>query len=70
MVTKDVPPGCVVAGNPARIISTVDEWAQRIKDEFENSPVFSESYTMRKNVSDEKKKEMLEKMGNMTAYVE
>lgn len=70
VVTKDVPSGCVVAGNPARIISTVDEWAQRIKAEFENSPVFSESYTMRTNVSDEKKKEMLEKMGNMTAYVE
>ena len=70
VVTKDVPRGCVVAGNPARVIFTAEEWAQKIKSEFENSPVFSESYTMRANVSDEMKKEMLEKMGNQTAYVE
>ena len=70
VVTKDVPRGCVVAGNPARVIFTAEEWAQKIKAEFENSPVFSESYTMRANVSDEMKKEMLEKMGNQTAYVE
>lgn len=32
VVTKDVPPGVVVAGNPARVICTVDEYAQKCKE--------------------------------------
>lgn len=29
VVTKDVPPGVVVAGNPAKIITTTDEYAEK-----------------------------------------
>jgi len=29
VVTKDVPHGCVVAGNPARVICTLDEYEQK-----------------------------------------
>lgn len=32
VVTKDVPPATVVAGNPARILSTVDEYIARCRD--------------------------------------
>jgi acetyltransferase-like isoleucine patch superfamily enzyme len=30
VVTKDVPAGSVVAGNPARVVCSVDEWAARL----------------------------------------
>ena len=70
VVTKDVPEGSVVAGNPAKILYNIDEWKLKIQNDFESSIKFSEDYTMRKNVSDELKAEMIEKMKNNTAYVE
>ena len=70
VVTRDVPEGSVVAGNPARILCSIDEWKTKIKADFESAIKFSEDYTMRKNVSAVKKKEMLEKMASEIAYIE
>lgn len=35
VVTKDVPEGVVVGGNPAKVICTVDEWWDKSRDKFE-----------------------------------
>ena len=70
VVTKNVPEGTVVAGNPARMLCNIDAWKEKIKKDFDDSIKFSEDYTMRCNVSEEKKAEMLKIMGNKTAYVE
>jgi carbonic anhydrase/acetyltransferase-like protein (isoleucine patch superfamily) len=35
VVTKDVPPGVVVGGNPARVISSVDEWVPRVESKYD-----------------------------------
>lgn len=37
VVTKDIPPNTVAVGNPAKVIMTVDEYAEKILD---NSPEF------------------------------
>jgi acetyltransferase-like isoleucine patch superfamily enzyme len=34
VVTKDVPDGVVVGGNPAKVICTVDEWWEKSRDKF------------------------------------
>ena len=34
VVTKDVPEGVVAAGNPARVICTIDEWWDKSRDNF------------------------------------
>ena len=36
LVTKDVPNNCVVAGNPARVIMTLDEYREKRKKEIED----------------------------------
>jgi len=36
VVTKDVPPDVIVGGNPARIISNLDEYKQKVMDLWEN----------------------------------
>ncbi len=70
VVTHDVPAGCVVAGNPARVIYTAEEWEEKLSRDMENSRKFSEEYTTRKNISDEMKAEMLKELEKHTAYVE
>ena len=34
LVNKDVPNNCVVAGNPARVIMTLDEYREKRKKEY------------------------------------
>lgn len=70
VVTKSIPDGCVVAGNPARILYTKEEWRMKIREDFEHAIKFSEEYTMRKNVTDEMKCAMVEMMEKNRAYVE
>ena len=35
IVTKDVPSGCVIAGNPAKVICTIDEYIAKQKKRYE-----------------------------------
>ena len=49
IVTKDIPNNCVVAGVPARVIETIDEYYEKVKDKCD----FTKSY------SAEEKKEYL-----------
>lgn len=39
VVTKDVPSGSVVAGNPAKVIMTTDELIEKRKREFFENPI-------------------------------
>ena len=50
VVTRDVPDNCVVAGNPAKVLCTLDEYKEKTNKYFDAEKVFSEEYTMRKNV--------------------
>ena len=66
VVTKDIPTNCVAAGNPAKIIMTIDEYKSKLESKMEKAKKFGEEYTVRKNVNEEKKEEMrqcLEKYG-------
>lgn len=58
IVTHDIPPDSVVAGNPAKIISTTEEYKMKLEKQLENSKAFSEDYTIRKNVDKIKKNEL------------
>ena len=51
IVTKDVAPGMVVVGNPARPICTVDDYLAKERAMMAELPVFGEEYTQRANVT-------------------
>ena len=59
-ITKDIPDNVVVAGNPACVICTLDEYLQRHKSKMEVLPKYDISYTLHGNITAEKKQEQID----------
>lgn len=70
IVTKDVPDGVVVAGNPAKFLITVDEYLAKIRADVEGGDkvVFGREYFI-DQITNEKKLELIEAATNDTAYI-
>jgi maltose O-acetyltransferase len=69
VVTKHVQENVVVAGNPAKEIYKLEKFIAKRREEMKNVPIFTENYTMSKNVTDLMKKEMNEKMIKGVGYI-
>lgn len=69
-VTHDIPDGMVAAGNPARILCTMEEYLKKEREAMKTAPVYGEEYTLRKNVSMEKREEMREDLRDKKGYVD
>lgn len=68
-VTKSIPAGMVAAGNPAKIICTTQEYIERNKKRMANGFIYDESYTLRKNITEEKKDQQRRDLKNNTGFV-
>jgi len=68
VVTKDVPPGMVAAGNPAKVIGTLDEYLKKVRSLSENKKVFDEDYFI-EHLDDKKRKELLDSVGNSLGFI-
>lgn len=69
-VTHNVPDGSVVAGSPARVICTLEQYLTKENERMEISPCYSEEYTLRKNVSIEKRLQQKEELYDKVGYIE
>jgi maltose O-acetyltransferase len=70
VVVQSIPAGVVVAGNPARVICTVEEYMTRMESELTSAPRFSASYTLGGGITAEMKDEMREQLTSKTGFVE
>ena len=68
-ITKDIPSGSVYAGNPAKYICSIEDYLDKHLNLMKSRPCYEESYTLRLNVSDKKKAEMIEALDDGIGYV-
>ena len=69
-VTHDVPEGTVVAGSPARVICTLEEYLNKERSRMAAAPCYGEEYTLRKDVSMEKRKEQKAALKGTIGYID
>ena len=69
-VTHDVPDGVVVAGSPAKVICSLDDYLTKERTRMEISPCYGEEYTLRQNVSMEKRMEQKTALNGKIGYID
>ena len=63
-VTHDILDGMVVAGCPAKVISTTEKYLEKEKKRMEIAPCYGEEFTMRGNISEERKQQQRDDLVN------
>lgn len=69
-VTHDVPDGVVVAGSPAKVICSLDDYLTKERTRMETAPCYGEDYTLRQNVSMEKRMEQKAALNGKIGYID
>lgn len=69
VITRDVPANVVCAGNPAKIISSMDEYVKKNKKSLEKCPVYQEEYTLRNGITMEQKKQQKSDLEKSIGYI-
>ena len=68
-VTKDIPDNSVAVGNPAKVICTLDDYLNRQKEQMKTAPKYGDEYTLRGNVTEEKKIQMQNEIEGIIGYI-
>lgn len=63
-VTHDIPDGMVAVGSPARILCTTEEYLAKERERMKSAPVYGEDYTLRSNITEEKKQQQKKDLAN------
>ena len=69
VVTKSIPDGVIVAGNPAAIIGTVDDYMEKHKKMMHIRPAYGSEYTLRENISQRMKDQQRAALQDGIGYV-
>lgn len=71
VVTKNVPNNTVVAGNPAKVICTMNEYKEKnIIKMNKTNKIFGEEYRFSKKLTEKMKKEMIDVVKEGIAYID
>lgn len=70
VVTKDVPANSVVAGNPARVIGSLENFVGRNRELLDNKKKFGKEYRFSSKMTEQQKKEIREAVEQGIAFIE
>jgi len=68
VITKDIPPYSVAAGNPARVICPVDEYIRKIEAISKDKKVFGRDYYI-DNLDESKRQEIIASIGRSIGFI-
>jgi len=69
-VTHDVPDNTVVAGTPAKVIMSLDDYLSKEKERMSKSICYGADYTLRENVSLDKRLKQKEELDGKIGYID
>ncbi|HEQ98419.1 MAG TPA: acyltransferase [candidate division Zixibacteria bacterium] len=69
VVAKDIPPDSVAAGNPARVICSMEEYLNKLKASMQKEPLFPYKEYDIKYITKSKKREMIEKLDKTNGFM-
>jgi maltose O-acetyltransferase len=70
VVSRDVADNSLVAGNPAKVLSTVDQYLNKHATLLSQKKIYDESWTVRGGITSPMKQEMSSSLENTTGYIE
>jgi len=70
VVTNDIPDGCLVVGNPARIVGTTGEYLSENRDYMKLRPLYDKGWTIRGGITNEQKDRMAYELQDNIGFVE
>lgn len=68
VVTKDVPPHMIAAGNPAKVISSVGDYIAKMEGISKEKKIFGEEYYIDR-LDDSKRKEIIQSIGDTIGFI-
>lgn len=68
-VTQDIPSNSVYAGNPAKYLSSIEEFISKNKELKKYRPYYGEEYTVRKKVTGRRKQKMIDELAEGPGFV-
>lgn len=69
-VTHDVPDNSVYVGTPARFLCSLDEYLHKERKRMETAPYYGEEYTLRRNVSVDKRMQQKMELKGKIGYID
>ena len=68
VVTRDIPPGSVAAGNPAKVLGRLADYLKKIQAARSGKNVFSEDYFI-EHLDEAKRREMVDSIGKTIGFI-
>jgi maltose O-acetyltransferase len=69
VVSRDIPPGTVAAGNPARALGSLESYFARTRERFASAPHFERAWTVGGGITAAMKAEMAVRIGDGEGFV-